>query len=68
MDGFFVAKLLVGKPKKGSSKEAIPTEAGKQKVDTDAMNVDNDITFDEEEDKPYLEGERGYPAPSKCCF
>lgn len=58
MDGFFVAKLRVGKPQKGGSKASASTVNGmKGKTGgVDTMDVDN-ITFDVEEDKPYLEGE-----------
>ena len=62
MDGFFVAKLLVGKPQKGPAKEAIRNEAGSGKQNGEAMEVDN-IAFDDEEDRPYLEGEFGHTFP-----
>lgn len=62
MDGFFVAKLLIGKPRRGPQKEAVlaETKTIMRKQDTDAMEVDNDITFNEEEDRPYLEGQTNY--------
>lgn len=58
MDGFFVAKLKVGRPQKGVKKQATQTDDGMAKeVDlSNHMNVD-DAKFDDSEDRPYLEGQ-----------
>ncbi|EJD05830.1 NOL1/NOP2/sun family RNA met [Fomitiporia mediterranea MF3/22] len=62
MDGFFVAKLKVGRPQKGAQKRTTETESGKKNVEpveaaSDAMDVDG-VAFDEDEDRPYLEANK----------
>lgn len=52
MDGFFVAKFKVGKPAKGLRKS--DSDVG-VKDTTDAMDTQEDVKFDAEEDKKYLE-------------
>ena len=57
MDGFFVSKFKVGKRTKAPAK-AEEAEAG------NAMDVDGEqeeVRFNDEEDAPYLEGERDLP-------
>ena len=56
MDGFFVAKLKVGRPQKGP-KKAGTAEEGEKKLDVvdNAMDIDK-TNFNEEEDRKYIEG------------
>lgn len=58
MDGFFVAKFYVGKPQKGAAKGSTNKQASTQDAgEADDMDVDEPVKFDDDEDKPYLEGE-----------
>lgn len=63
MDGFFVAKLKVGKPKKGPKKSDVEVEV-KMKTKPDKTDkkdesiIEDDIKFDEEEDQPFLEANK----------
>ena len=59
MDGFFVAKFCVGRPQKGTqqAKNGKQNSAQEVGVVNDEMDVDETVKFDEEEDKPYLEGQ-----------
>lgn len=52
MDGFFVAKFKVGKPAKGLRKSDSEVAV---KESNDAMETQEDVKFDAEEDKKYLE-------------
>ncbi|KAH8117345.1 NOL1/NOP2/sun family RNA met [Phellopilus nigrolimitatus] len=59
MDGFFVAKLKVGRPQKGAAKRAEGESAKNAGAPvTDGMDVDEgggELKFNDEEDRPYLE-------------
>ena len=58
MDGFFVAKLKVGKPRKGPKKsdEDVEVKSKVSKEENTKMVVDEDVMFNDDEDKPFLEG------------
>ncbi|KAL5533139.1 NOP2 [Sanghuangporus sanghuang] len=53
MDGFFVAKFKVDRPQKGLKKAA--AEKGEEKLGAVTNQVDIDVQFNDEEDRPYLE-------------
>lgn len=59
MDGFFVAKLKVGRPQKGAARRAADSEDGKKAGagEVNGMDVDEEVAFNDDEDKPYLEGQ-----------
>ena len=52
MDGFFVAKFKIGKPAKGTRKMDVDSGV---KNTAEPMDVQEDLKFDEEEDKKYIE-------------
>ena len=57
LDGFFVAKLKVSKPEKGALGKRAGVQENKAKGGTDEKaDEQDDVHFDEEEDKVYLEG------------
>lgn len=57
MDGFYVAKFKVEKRTKGSATEKSQGDvAVAMEVDTVEQKVVEDVGFDSDEDRPYLEG------------
>ena len=58
MDGFFVSKFKVGKRSKAPSKEKEDEDATGKPMDVDGEQ--ETVGFNDEEDRPYLEGERPF--------
>ncbi|PAV23644.1 NOL1 NOP2 sun family RNA met [Pyrrhoderma noxium] len=60
MDGFFVAKLKVGKPRKSPKKsdEDVEVKSKVSKEENTKMVVDEDVMFNDDEDKPFLEANK----------
>ena len=58
MDGFFVAKLKVGRPQKGVKKQTVETEGSiTAGTGIEEETGADDVRFNDEEDRPYLEGQ-----------
>jgi ribosomal RNA methyltransferase Nop2 len=56
MDGFYVAKFKVEKKAKAATVREPDSEATSMIVDEMSQQVEEDVGFDSEEDRPYLEG------------
>lgn len=64
MDGFYVAKFKVEKRAKVKSEKEIT--AGAEGVDADVEMGEPSFQFNEDEDRPYIEGEHRVHLPNPC--